>query len=61
MSLKVNPGPLVNDLLFLRDGHRATHLFNSNDYGDRDPLNFAWTPYDSIMERLPFICRSGEA
>ncbi|KAD3337700.1 hypothetical protein E3N88_33220 [Mikania micrantha] len=22
---------------------------------------FAWTPYDSIMERLPFICRSGEA
>ncbi|KAD2804726.1 hypothetical protein E3N88_38103 [Mikania micrantha] len=22
---------------------------------------FAWTPYDSIMERLPFICRNGEA
>ncbi|KAL8222984.1 hypothetical protein R6Q57_020383, partial [Mikania cordata] len=22
---------------------------------------FAWTPYDNIMERLPFICRSGEA
>ncbi|KAL8259338.1 hypothetical protein R6Q59_027291 [Mikania micrantha] len=22
---------------------------------------FAWTPYDSIMERLHFICRSGEA
>ncbi|KAL8260029.1 hypothetical protein R6Q59_027982 [Mikania micrantha] len=39
MSLRVNPGPLVNDLLFLKDGHRATHLFNSNDYADRDPLN----------------------
>ncbi|KAD5960501.1 hypothetical protein E3N88_11973 [Mikania micrantha] len=39
MTLSVNPGPSVNDLLFIKDGHRATHLFNSNDYGDRNPLN----------------------
>ncbi|KAD7476927.1 hypothetical protein E3N88_00063 [Mikania micrantha] len=39
MSLRVNPGPLVNDVLFLKDGHRASHLFNSNDYADKEPLN----------------------
>ncbi|KAL8216071.1 hypothetical protein R6Q57_022908 [Mikania cordata] len=64
MSLRINPRPLVSDLLFLKDGHHATHLFNTNDYGDRDPLNVrrvCMDPYDNILEKLSFIHHSGEA
>ncbi|KAD4386262.1 hypothetical protein E3N88_26431 [Mikania micrantha] len=37
------------------------YLCGGTLFPDSTNSKFAWTPYDSIMERLPFICRNGEA